>query len=111
MERRVPAHGPNMKSEPTMARTRPNTKTMASTTRKFPPARKNRPLGSPRAQAGDPQNAERNYQRYLALARAEALTGDRIAAENYFQHAEHYFRSMGKNNSSSSAQQPIGRQE
>jgi hypothetical protein len=31
------------------------------------------------------------------LARAEALTGDRIVAENYFQHAEHYFRSMGEN--------------
>ncbi len=44
--------------------------------------------------ARDPQNAQRNYERYLVLARAEALTGDRIAAENYFQHAEHYFRSM-----------------
>jgi hypothetical protein len=33
----------------------------------------------------------------LALARAEALAGDRIAAENYFQHAEHYFRSLGEN--------------
>jgi Domain of unknown function (DUF4167) len=32
----------------------------------------------------------------MALARAEALTGDRIAAENYLQHAEHYFRSMGE---------------
>ena len=42
----------------------------------------------------NPQYAQRNYERYLALARAEALTGDRIAAENYFQHAEHYFRSM-----------------
>lgn len=41
-----------------------------------------------------PQNAQRNYERYLALARAEALGGDRIAAENYFQHAEHYLRSM-----------------
>ncbi|MCK1745084.1 DUF4167 domain-containing protein [Bradyrhizobium sp. 139] len=41
-----------------------------------------------------PQNAQRNYARYLALARAEALAGDRIAAENYLQHAEHYFRSM-----------------
>jgi hypothetical protein len=38
----------------------------------------------------------RNYERYLALARAEALSGDRIAAENYFQHAEHYLRSMHK---------------
>lgn len=39
-------------------------------------------------------NAQQNYERYLALARAQALTGDRIAAENYFQHAEHYLRSM-----------------
>jgi hypothetical protein len=30
------------------------------------------------------------------LARAETLAGDRIAAENYFQHAEHYLRSMAK---------------
>ncbi|QQO37523.1 DUF4167 domain-containing protein [Bradyrhizobium diazoefficiens] len=44
-----------------------------------------------------PQDPRRNYERYLALARAEALAGDRIAAENYFQHAEHYFRSMHRN--------------
>jgi hypothetical protein len=43
------------------------------------------------------QNSQRNYERYLALARAEALSGDRIAAENYFQHAEHYLRSMQEN--------------
>jgi hypothetical protein len=30
----------------------------------------------------------------LALARAEALAGNTVAAENYYQHAEHYFRSM-----------------
>ena len=41
-----------------------------------------------------PQNAQRNYERYLALAQAEALSGDRIAAENYLQYAEHYLRSM-----------------
>src|SRR5438876_1226387 len=40
------------------------------------------------------QNAQKNYDRYLALARAEALGGDSIAAENYLQHAEHYLRSM-----------------
>jgi Domain of unknown function (DUF4167) len=40
------------------------------------------------------QNAQQNYQRYLALARAQALSGDPIAAENYLQHAEHYLRSM-----------------
>jgi hypothetical protein len=30
--------------------------------------------------------------RYMALAQAELQAGDRIAAENYYQHAEHYFR-------------------
>jgi hypothetical protein len=39
-------------------------------------------------------NAQRNYERYLALAQAEARAGNRIGAENYYQHAEHYFRSM-----------------
>jgi len=44
--------------------------------------------------ASPTQNAQQNYERYLALGRAQALSGDRIAAENYFQHAEHYLRSM-----------------
>jgi hypothetical protein len=39
-------------------------------------------------------NARRNYERYLALAQAEAQSGNTVAAENYYQHAEHYFRSM-----------------
>jgi hypothetical protein len=30
----------------------------------------------------------------LALAQAEAQAGNLIGAENYYQHAEHYFRSM-----------------
>jgi hypothetical protein len=40
------------------------------------------------------QNAQRNNERYLALARAEALVGNTIGAENYYQYAEHYYRSM-----------------
>jgi hypothetical protein len=40
------------------------------------------------------QNAQRNYERYLILARAEAQAGNPVAAENYYQHAEHYFRLM-----------------
>jgi hypothetical protein len=43
------------------------------------------------------QNAQRNYERYLALARAEAQIGNTVAAENYYQHAEHYFRLMSSN--------------
>jgi hypothetical protein len=57
----------------------------------------NQPTGFVRPQAGNVQNFRRSYERYLVLARAEALTGDRIAAENYFQHAEHYFRAMREN--------------
>jgi Domain of unknown function (DUF4167) len=40
------------------------------------------------------QNAQRNCERYLALARAEALIGNTVGAENYYQYAEHYYRSM-----------------
>jgi hypothetical protein len=41
-----------------------------------------------------PQNAQRSYERYLALAQTQAQSGDVIGAENYYQHAEHYYRSM-----------------
>src|SRR5271167_2369626 len=51
-----------------------------------PPAGRSEPKGS--------QNAQRNYERYLALAGAAALSGDTVGAENYYQHAEHFFRSM-----------------
>jgi hypothetical protein len=43
------------------------------------------------------QNLQSNYERYLALARAEAQNGNAVAAKNYYQHAEHYFRSMFSN--------------
>ncbi len=47
-----------------------------------------------RPEPQNPQNAQRNYERYLALARAQAQAGDVIGAENYYQYAEHYLRSM-----------------
>lgn len=37
-------------------------------------------------------NAHQVLEKYLALARDATAAGDRIAAENYYQHAEHYFR-------------------
>ena len=49
--------------------------------------------GSQNASRGS-QNAQRNYERYLALAQAQAQSGDIVGAENYYQHAEHYYRSM-----------------
>jgi hypothetical protein len=39
-------------------------------------------------------NAYQVFERYVALAREAASAGDRIAAENLYQHAEHYFRIM-----------------
>jgi Domain of unknown function (DUF4167) len=39
-------------------------------------------------------NAYQVFERYIALAREAASAGDRIAAENLYQHAEHYFRVM-----------------
>ncbi|MEQ8369212.1 MAG: DUF4167 domain-containing protein [Alphaproteobacteria bacterium] len=37
-------------------------------------------------------NAAQVLDRYLAMARDAAAAGDTIAAENYSQHAEHYYR-------------------
>ena len=34
------------------------------------------------------------FDRYCQLARDANASGDRIAAENYLQHAEHYYRIM-----------------
>jgi hypothetical protein len=34
------------------------------------------------------------FERYVALAREASTNGDRVAAENLYQHAEHYFRVM-----------------
>jgi len=36
--------------------------------------------------------AQQVLDRYLALGRDATSAGDRISAEAYFQHAEHYFR-------------------
>lgn len=37
-------------------------------------------------------NAQQLMEKYLALARDSASAGDRVLAENYFQHADHYYR-------------------
>lgn len=36
--------------------------------------------------------ASQIYDKYLALARDASSSGDRVKAESYLQHAEHYFR-------------------
>jgi hypothetical protein len=56
--------------------------------RKPQPARNNRgPIQSF-------QTANSSYWRYLELAREAASRGDKIEAENYLQHAEHFLRLM-----------------
>jgi hypothetical protein len=41
--------------------------------------------------------ANQIYDKYQLLARDAAASGDRVAAENYLQHAEHYFRIISAN--------------
>jgi hypothetical protein len=48
----------------------------------------------PRHQQRGSQNAQKSYEQYIALAQAQAQSGDIIGAENYYQYAEHYFRAM-----------------
>lgn len=43
-------------------------------------------------------NAYQVLEKYLALARDANAAGDRIAAENFLQHAEHYFRMINQFN-------------
>ena len=74
-------------------------KTMTSTHRPKSARRfANRPMqgtsNGVRPDLRGPQNAQRSYERYLALAQAQAQSGDVIGAENYYQHAEHYLRSI-----------------
>jgi hypothetical protein len=42
-------------------------------------------------------SANQVFEKYLALARDAQSAGDRISAENYFQHAEHYYRILTVN--------------
>jgi hypothetical protein len=61
--------------------------------------------GSPRSQNFDSNgpdikvrgNAQQVVDKYQALAREAATAGDPVMAENYYQHAEHYYRLMTAN--------------
>ena len=43
-------------------------------------------------------NPHQIFERYVALAREASTSGDRVAAENLYQHAEHFFRVMSAAN-------------
>ncbi len=47
-------------------------------------------------------NAHQLMDKYLALARDASSSGDRVLAENYFQHADHYYRVIGHMSSANS---------
>lgn len=47
-------------------------------------------------------NAYQLHEKYLAMARDAHSSGDRVSAENYFQHAEHYYRIINSNGGSTS---------
>lgn len=70
----------------------------------------NRPFGQPRHSPQRGQTFDSNgpdikirgsahqiFERYIALAREASIEGDTIAAENLYQHAEHYFRIANAN--------------
>ena len=63
----------------------------------FAPRSKRWTPSTARPQLHGSQSAQRSYERYLALAQEEARSGNVVAAENYYQHAEHYFRLLSSN--------------
>lgn len=44
--------------------------------------------------AAQRNNLQQNFEKYIALAREATSTGDRVLAENYYQFAEHYLRTL-----------------
>jgi Domain of unknown function (DUF4167) len=50
-------------------------------------------------------NAWQVYEKYQQLARDASGGGDRVSAENYLQHAEHYFRIIEAINEATAAEQ------
>jgi hypothetical protein len=56
-------------------------------------------------------NAQTVYERYQQLARDAGSAGDRVLAENFLQHAEHYFRLIRAMQPTRPASEIIGRDQ
>ena len=56
-------------------------------------------------------NAQHVYEKYLQLARDANSSGDRVMAENYLQHAEHYYRIIAAAQAAMPQQQPQNQQQ
>jgi hypothetical protein len=52
-------------------------------------------------------NAWQVHEKYQALARDAASSGDRVGAENFLQHAEHYFRIIEAIDEATAAEQHV----
>ncbi|MEX2451462.1 MAG: DUF4167 domain-containing protein [Rhodospirillales bacterium] len=52
--------------------------------------------------------AQQVYDKYQALGRDAVSSGDRVAAEGFFQHAEHYFRILSVESRANGAARPEG---
>lgn len=50
-------------------------------------------------------NAWQVFEKYQSLARDAQMAGDRVAAENFLQHAEHYYRIIEAINEATAAEQ------
>jgi len=56
--------------------------------------------------------AQQLFEKYLQLGRDATSGGDRVMAEGYFQHAEHYFRILNAmNQAAQQSQQQNGQQQ
>ncbi len=51
------------------------------------------------------------FEKYLQLGRDATSGGDRVMAESYFQHAEHYFRILNAMNQAAQQNQQNGGQQ
>lgn len=54
--------------------------------------------------------AQQLFEKYLQMGRDATSGGDRVMAEGYFQHAEHYFRIINAMNQAVQQTQPNGQQ-
>lgn len=52
--------------------------------------------------------AQQLFEKYLQMGRDATSSGDRVMAEGYFQHAEHYFRIINAMNQAVQQNQPNG---
>jgi hypothetical protein len=55
--------------------------------------------------------AQQLFEKYLQLGRDATSGGDRVMAEGYFQHAEHYFRILNAMNQAAQQSQPQNGQQ